>query len=315
MRRRQRIRSARLVMSARHAASRFLLDRGVDRGLAWLPAVLFWRRKRKPVQPLRISTRTGSNTVWATHLHLHFHLRGGESARHPSSKHSAPGTTGSSRGHLVLHRSQTNTRTIVAAGSWAQPSAALQKFYRHNQTVSTGPRSIPASPRVSGIALPTRLARRIPLLEERTQKRVAAQTETTFARTTSRVNTTRHHHNLRELRFRTLVTKQIPVIRSDRAEVPQRKRAHPPELIWRRPVHRPDDVRESRSENQAALLAPNIVRSQRAPDVTVDVQPATPAPLTAHAATLDPGLMDRLTDDVIRRVERRIRIERERRGL
>ena len=30
---------------------------------------------------------------------------------------------------------------------------------------------------------------------------------------------------------------------------------------------------------------------------------------------LDPAFVDRLTDDVIRRVERRVRIERERRGL
>jgi hypothetical protein len=30
---------------------------------------------------------------------------------------------------------------------------------------------------------------------------------------------------------------------------------------------------------------------------------------------LDASLLDRLTDDVIRRVERRVRIERERRGL
>jgi hypothetical protein len=30
---------------------------------------------------------------------------------------------------------------------------------------------------------------------------------------------------------------------------------------------------------------------------------------------LDPALLDRLTDDVIRRVEKRVRIERERRGL
>jgi hypothetical protein len=32
-------------------------------------------------------------------------------------------------------------------------------------------------------------------------------------------------------------------------------------------------------------------------------------------ADVDPRLLDRLTDDVIRRVERRVRIERERRGL
>ena len=43
------------------------------------------------------------------------------------------------------------------------------------------------------------------------------------------------------------------------------------------------------------------------------------APLLERAATqvtkLDPGVLDRLTDDVIRRVEQRMRIERERRGL
>jgi hypothetical protein len=147
------------------------------------------------------------------------------------------------------------------------------------------------------------------------QKRVATQTETTFTRTTSRVNTTRHHHNLRDLQFRTVFTKEIPGVRSDRAEVPQRKRAHLPELVWRRPLTRPDDIRESRHENQAAPVTPNAVHSHRAPDVTVDTQPAITAPLTTHAATLDPAFMDRLADDVISRVERRIRIERERRGL
>jgi hypothetical protein len=48
---------------------------------------------------------------------------------------------------------------------------------------------------------------------------------------------------------------------------------------------------------------------------------ALPAEPRAHrqvvlpAAAVDARLLDQLTDDVIRRVERRIRIERERRGL
>jgi len=36
---------------------------------------------------------------------------------------------------------------------------------------------------------------------------------------------------------------------------------------------------------------------------------------TLHLRDFDPSLLNRLTDDVIRRVERRARIERERRGL
>ena len=314
MRRRQIIRSARLVMSARHAASRFHRGRCMNRGLEWLPALLFWRRKRRPKQPAPVGARTQANTVWAPHLHLHFNLRDGETARHPFPKPLSPGTTGC-QAHLVRLRSAMIPRTIVPARSWARPPAALQNFYRRTQAAPTFRRSSPASPTISRSALPTRPVLRLPSLEERIQKRVTTQTETTFARTTLKVNTTRHHHNLRELQFRNLATKQIPGVRFDREVVLQRKRAHPPELIWRRPLPRPDDIQETRSENQVALVTPNAVRSQRAPDVTVDAHPATAAPLTTQAATLDPALMDRLTDDVIRRVERRIRIERERRGL
>jgi hypothetical protein len=34
-----------------------------------------------------------------------------------------------------------------------------------------------------------------------------------------------------------------------------------------------------------------------------------------HAASLDPALLERVTDQVISRVEKRVRIERERRGM
>jgi hypothetical protein len=153
------------------------------------------------------------------------------------------------------------------------------------------------------------------LLEERIQKHVAKRAETTFSRTTLQVNTTRQHHNLQELWLRTVAKKNILGLRSERVVAPQAKRAHPPELLWRRPLQRSDDVTESRSEKELALATPQAVRSHRALDVTADAQPAATTPLTTSGATLDPGMMDRLTDDVIRRVERRIRIERERRGL
>jgi hypothetical protein len=38
-------------------------------------------------------------------------------------------------------------------------------------------------------------------------------------------------------------------------------------------------------------------------------------PAAQQITTLDPRLVDRLTNDVIRRMEQRVRIERERRGL
>ncbi|HET8774101.1 MAG TPA: hypothetical protein VFP80_09935 [Thermoanaerobaculia bacterium] len=49
-----------------------------------------------------------------------------------------------------------------------------------------------------------------------------------------------------------------------------------------------------------------------------ELAPEAPRRATQHPlrpGDLDPALLDRLTDDVIRRVEKRVRIERERRGL
>lgn len=54
-----------------------------------------------------------------------------------------------------------------------------------------------------------------------------------------------------------------------------------------------------------------------APEPGTAVETSLPAASAAatRITSLDPALVDRLTDDVIRRVERRVRIERERRGI
>ena len=54
----------------------------------------------------------------------------------------------------------------------------------------------------------------------------------------------------------------------------------------------------------AAFESPGVRHSQSSPT----------EPRTSPARMLDPAQIDHLTEDVIRRVERRIRIERERRG-
>jgi hypothetical protein len=84
------------------------------------------------------------------------------------------------------------------------------------------------------------------------------------------------------------------------------------ELVWRRgqlpTVVAENDRRQDRtgwsdpvrSSAQAAAVAASEV---------VELGKSQPA------ARLDPALLERLTDDVIRRVEQRLRIERQRRGL
>lgn len=90
--------------------------------------------------------------------------------------------------------------------------------------------------------------------------------------------------------------------------------ARSPELVWRSPARVAGDVP---LENvRTGSLAPRttartITATEPGRDVTASTPRAHANPLTA----LDARFVDRLTDDVIRRVERRVRIERERRGL
>lgn len=315
MKRRHVIQAATLATPGRHAASRLLSGHRMSRGLAWRPAVLFWRRKRKTAQPLCVLTRTLENTVWAPHLHLHFNPQASDRSRDPASKTPVPGKTRSSGRHSILHRYHTHVLTIAAASSWVRPSTPLQNFYGRNAVAKRGRLLLRALPTIPAIVLPTLLARRLHCSEGLIQKGVASRAETTFLRMTLKVNTTRHHHNMQELRFRSVAVKGVLGLRADRSVDAQPKRARLPELVWSRPLQRAGDVTERRSDKELTIITPHAVGSHHTRDVTADAQPASATPLTKHAATLDPGLMDRLADDVIRRVERRLRIERERRGL
>lgn len=90
------------------------------------------------------------------------------------------------------------------------------------------------------------------------------------------------------------------------------------ELVWRRgpatrfdPYHEADDdpLRGPLTQRRTQLSSQ---ASDESPQVTMPVNvPATPQQITK----LDPALLDRLTDNIISRVEKRISIERERRGL
>lgn len=91
-----------------------------------------------------------------------------------------------------------------------------------------------------------------------------------------------------------------------------RQVVNPVTLVWRKP---------SDATDAGARELPPRDTSVRAVDTAAEgsVQRSAPAPAVmktyAAAALLEPALVERLADDVMRRVERRARIERERRGL
>lgn len=94
-------------------------------------------------------------------------------------------------------------------------------------------------------------------------------------------------------------------------------------------VYKPIDIVWSRRRSAAGTTAEfeSDGRSSRATTWTAPAHPVpterwppvssqpTPSPGSLKLADIDPRLLDRLTDNVIRRVERHVRIERERRGL
>jgi hypothetical protein len=88
-----------------------------------------------------------------------------------------------------------------------------------------------------------------------------------------------------------------------------------PQMTWRgAPTSPSGDVELLRPRSAPALAPaePFVVVGARAVTSSVEA-PSAPSPVQMRE--LDPRVIDRLADDVIRRVERRARIERERRGV
>jgi len=90
-----------------------------------------------------------------------------------------------------------------------------------------------------------------------------------------------------------------------------------PELIWRKDrSSRGDAAQEAASSEPQVAGRPAMAM---AAGTTVAQSPSRPerpqARKPVSLSDLEPSFVDRLAEDVIRRVERRARIERERRGL
>ncbi|HSK62747.1 MAG TPA: hypothetical protein VK893_02865 [Pyrinomonadaceae bacterium] len=87
------------------------------------------------------------------------------------------------------------------------------------------------------------------------------------------------------------------------------------ELVWRRAQPRTTVIEDASVAN---ITEPTNRQTVRTPTAETHVQRASATSTQAtpqQLPQLDPGLLDRLTEDVIRRVEKRALIERQRRGL
>ena len=324
-----------LRLSARLAVRRFASSRRAAIRVSrrtWLPLSLRWRRKRKragSVHTSREAMRAAPGIASMARFHLHFNLLASERGRLERDVRSFTRTTivrELQRGVMSRHWTTIRAETIAMPQRAASPSQRLFSKRRAEVHVPA-----PAAPRTVSLltthAKTTQVERRTlfeslrksatsSFRERRTERRVQSHETRVF-----RMHSATAHRSERVTERRTQSHEQR-VFRT-RAETTHRlreetTRSHvqllrPVALVWRSAQQaQSDGARETRFMNPETALRPPIRPAVQEPAPETMRRSAQRA---LQANDLDPALLDRLTDDVIRRVERRVRIERERRGL
>lgn len=305
-----------MTLIARAATLRFLRRRRQevrDSAGRWLALALRWRRPRRPrARAERRAQVAPARTAWQPHFHWHLELR----TKVPVSR-----TMATTR-HFASMRESKRVQTIHEH-RWHRPASAIvavsprvssaSREWRQPNGISPRPMQAASAaskddrPITNG--QPSRHVRR-PRLESRTHSSTRVRS---IERALSTTNLTRHHYE-RSVpgRLRQVTSSQEHA----RTAVRTSPALRPVEIAWRTTGNmacNQDQPAHQRSFD-ALLQSP---QHQGAPHTIAAPGPSNEPkrPTVLQIADLDASVVDRLTDDVIRRVERRVRIERERRGM
>jgi hypothetical protein len=247
---------------------------------------MVWRQPPERVPPGPASTRSYRSL---DHRQTLPRLDGNLAVRHGIFRRTHIVTAAANR-QLLLRRAEQTLRVFgrppsghVVAPNPARRGAAVDTPARH-PTVWRQPRVEPSEAAASKPAA----AKRLPGLAWRTPPNIAAGARGEAAR--------------------------ARVSRSSMASKPVVAK-RPPELVWRAPAKTAVGPLNEPAGTEANGSTTTSMRatSSRAGGFAEASQAAAIA--KARAMPLDPMLVDRLAEDVIRRVERRVRIDRERRGI
>jgi len=325
-----------LRLAARIAARRFASSRRLAVRAsrdAWLPIALRWRRKRKKAGGVRASREAmpaAPSVAWMARFHLHFNMFANERSRREREVRSfAPASVIRELRRSVVSRHWTTVRATTLARPPRTASSAPRVFAMRRTEVHLSATAAPQRVRLLTTHAQTTHAERRLLIEsvrksatssfsERLTERRMQSHETRVFRALSvathrseRLTERRmHSRETRVFRALSVATRRIRE-ESARTHV---QLLRPVALVWRTAQPQTESARETTFSNPPAAVSRPPVRPSAMQE---------PAPETTRGAArralqmsdLDPALLDRLTDDVIRRVERRVRIERERRGL
>ena len=277
-----------------------ILKKLKNRATGWRPLVLHWRRRRV-LRPILKKERVSSSVSISYFPQVHFHFTthvSYQNYRRAVQRIFSPTTVYRDR---VLRERRVETRMNTHSVSRTLQVGALRinhtsgpGFFKHEALHASSKQSVPI--------------RRIP------QPRASASFKSVF---TTRQSTNREeltkvsktHSHISERRTQVLSYRSAShetFLKTDRAE----------ELVWRRTQSRTPAIENVPVANVTQTVHQQTVRT---PAVSTHVQSASASSNQAttplQITKLDPGLVDRLTEDVIRRVEKRALIERQRRGL
>ncbi len=316
-----------MALAACIAALRFVSRRGSGRGQreGRLPVALRWRRERRRLEKGKVGATRAAAAVgaaWRPQLHLHFDARVSVHPLRGPSPRSGPAAPIREARRLVLERHWLSVRLTPHAARPRQANASSGALRPDSPPSRKVRATEPVAARSPGLpfgrVIQARVAYRPPRpLGHPAQDGVHAGTSS--------------GQRARPLAARTMIRQRGPEVVPTRgraigntdprpmsAKKPsQAQPGHPPPaLVWRR-------ARQNSTEATGEVTrpdAPPFPRHAAAPSSEgQDAAPGAPARTERSAAlqvtNLDPGLLERLTDSVVRQVERRVRIERERRGI
>lgn len=310
------------LLVARDAARRFASGHGVGKGRrgSWHPLILRWRQRRERQKELPTARAATSGSIsWFPTFHFHYATYLGNRKWRDRASGSVP-VTAVSETRIVQAHSWEHVRGTGLPRQPQPASRPLRPFHagrgsrpKFDAGLSASPSS--SQPHVSHSTAPS-AAGRLPgvpfealprVFRARTKSEERSQPFQTQARI--------REHWLQIFRARLPVHgDSLPRLSPEPGAVRVKVDASE-ELVWRRAKRPPAEV-VAVEHQQAAFDSfdrPDVrsLQSREVLNSSPSPERVAPSPITK----LDPSFVDRLTDDVIRRVEQRARIERQRRGL
>jgi hypothetical protein len=284
---------------------------------AWKPVHFVWaRRRRQTATPTRPPWRGATVTRHSTHLYFYFRMcwTSAGTFRRPfvqpaaTSPKPGPGIRSGGMASLVLNFLKTTTRHDISRQTRrSECETTLRHERRHDLVVRTMLRWI-ASPASAPSIAPQSLRGRLPEASSARQLGflLASKDLVQLRRRTAPSPVMLDHRTQRSAFMQHSLDRVVATRAAHALSRPPRS----PELIWR-------TLSDGRSPDMAGGItheAAMMAMPLPTPATSASTLQMASVAAARPAAPLDKAMVDRIAEDVIGRVERRMRIERERRG-